>query len=106
MLVIEPEGEQYAVLHNARETCKQLHVVSSLEMATGLAEDYARKVGATKLTSRSAPWRRKPPTDGQLTAMRKLGIRERAETSGEASDLISVAIAQIEARRGARAPAA
>lgn len=99
MLVIEPDGEQFAVLHNTRETSRQLYAVGSLELATGLAEDFARKNGATRLARRAAPWRTKPPTDGQLRALRNMKIRKRAKTRGQASDLISRASAQIEAER-------
>jgi superfamily II DNA or RNA helicase len=65
-----------------------------LGFAQGVAEDYARRAGAGVLVSRTANWRRTPASEGQVAALRKFGIPVRPGiTKGEASDLITAAVA-------------
>jgi ATP-dependent helicase IRC3 len=66
----------------------------SLAYAQGVAEDYAREMGAGGLINPKAQWRQKPITEYPKMEwlLRKLHIPHRPDmTAGEASDLISVA---------------
>ncbi len=67
-----------------------------LDYAQGVAEDHARKVGATTLADPNARWRHAPPTDRQLRALRRLRVRPRPGlTRGEASDLLTARSAAV-----------
>jgi superfamily II DNA or RNA helicase len=59
----------------------------SLEMAQGIGEERARAVGG-KLARNTAQWRTRPPSDGQLSYLARLG-KAPVATSGEASDIIA-----------------
>lgn len=63
-------------------------VTPSLEEAQTEAEARVRKVGMVSANSRSAEWRRRPPTHGQVQLLGKLGLAL-PPTMGEASDLIT-----------------
>lgn len=63
-------------------------VTPSLEEAQAEAEARVRKVGMVQANSRSAEWRRRPPTHGQVQLLGKLGLAL-PPTMGEASDLIT-----------------
>lgn len=69
----------------------------SLELATGLAEDYVRRCEATRLVLASgamASWRQQPATERQVEALRRWKVPTRAGlTKGEAADLLTQAIA-------------
>lgn len=75
-------------------------IVTGLDLgyAQGCAEDYARGLGAGALVSRTARWRREPATEKQVAALRRwrVPIRE-GLTRGEASDLLTAAIARVAA---------
>ncbi len=65
-----------------------------LGFAQGTAEDYARKVGAGVLVDREAAWRTAPASPGQLEALRRCRVPVPPDvTKGEASDLITMAVA-------------
>lgn len=72
----------------------------SMELAQGVGEDLARKVGATKLTSVDAAWRGKRVTSKQMATAAKLKIELPTPcTKGEASDLIGARIGQLKDRK-------
>jgi ATP-dependent helicase IRC3 len=89
--VIDPMGQ-------AQELASGL----SLAYAQGVAEDYAREMGAGGLINPKAQWRQKPVTEYPKMEwlLGKLHIPHRPDvTAGEASDLISVAkLHQVYAR--------
>ena len=67
------------------------------EQATALAEQLVWDHGAAYLTSSSAPWRRRPASDKQVEALRRWRVPGAdvagALTKGEASDLLTAAVA-------------
>jgi hypothetical protein len=64
-----------------------------LPYAQGLAEDYARHLGAARLVEAEAPWRQQPATEKQTALLRKLGLAARAGlTKGEAADLLATVL--------------
>ncbi|OGS08274.1 MAG: hypothetical protein A2270_10610 [Elusimicrobia bacterium RIFOXYA12_FULL_51_18] len=66
-----------------------------LEMAQGIGEDYIRRAAATQLAAENAFWRRKPASDKLLGALAKWRIpAPEGIRAGEASDLLTVAIAR------------
>jgi hypothetical protein len=72
----------------------------SLEMAQGVAEDYARKTGATALVSTDARWRKERPSVLQKERLKKWGIvLPPGATKGDASDLINEYIARRQHRK-------
>lgn len=61
----------------------------SQEMAQGVLEDYARKVGAEQFASTDATWRKGRPTAKQRAMLRKLKLELPPDaTKGDASDLL------------------
>jgi len=73
----------------------------TLPYAQGVAEDYARNVGAAGLVTPTARWRQQSATDGQRRLMRHLSLPVKPGlTKGEAADLISVAKASRTLRPG------
>jgi len=98
-VLIEPQpGDDdrwWVLAQRSREDLPEL-VEHSLDLgyAQGVAEDLVRNLGAAALANRDAPWRRRPASGGQLTALARWGVRpERALTMGEASDLLTATIA-------------
>jgi superfamily II DNA or RNA helicase len=66
-----------------------------LGFAQGTAEDYARKIGASVLVDRTAPWRNAPASPGQIDTLRRCRIPiPPGLTKGAASDLITMAVAR------------
>ena len=66
-----------------------------LEYGQGIAEDYARQLGAGALVDPEAPWRRQPATPGQLRALRRWRVAIPVRlTKGAASDLIAAEAAR------------
>ena len=93
-VLLRPEGHDWNVEvigradAAARETLT-MHPVD-MELAQGIAEDYAQRSEAVYLTKRSARWRRSPATDAQLKALERWKIPFHSNiTKGEASDLIT-----------------
>ncbi len=88
--------QQWRVEHVDQD--RQRHVVAmdlDLGFAQGRAEDYARSLGADILMNREASWRRAPASPGQLDALRRCRVPIRPGlTKGEASDLITLAVAR------------
>jgi len=82
-----------------------------LELAQGVGEDFVRKTSednraVTILTDRNAKWRQNRPTDKQVEAAGKWGMRvNRDWTAGELSDALSAHIEAKKARgRNRRTP--
>jgi superfamily II DNA or RNA helicase len=96
-----PTGDQGAwnVEHRLPIERKDVWTGPSLEYAMGYAEDYAKQHGITALISRDAPWRTKPASIKQGQLLTKLGVYRTGLTAGEASDLITAALAQPKQRR-------
>jgi ATP-dependent helicase IRC3 len=78
---------------------RQKHVLAtnlSLEYAQGVAEDLVRQFDARILNDPTARWRKDPPTEKQLLALRKFRIPISPDlTKGTAKDLLDIAIARI-----------
>jgi superfamily II DNA or RNA helicase len=75
----------------------------TLEYAMGAAEDAVRRLKATHLADRNAPWRNLQPTERQLTALHQFKIPLPAKlTRGHAHDLISIEKVKLQRRRLAR----
>ena len=83
----------WTVSHVSREHQRtQIAARLDLGYAQGVAEDYARRIGAGALVSRTARWRREPATHKQILALCKWKISARPGlTKGEASDLLAAA---------------
>lgn len=72
------------------------------ELATGIAEDFLRRADAIGLVSSDAAWRFLPASAPQLQALRKWRMPATPNlTRGEATDLITAAVAQVKIRRWA-----
>ena len=83
-----------AVLRSPDTTRTTLIYDVSLEIAQGVSEDYARKIGADKIAASDAPWRANRASDKQIAFAAKLGIvLSRTATKGEASEAIDRALA-------------
>jgi len=93
-LVLRPGfGDKWDLFELPRDLgARTLATGMSLEMATGIAEDYARSAGAHALIDPNAWWRSDPPSEKQLYLLKMLGIPKKSvATKGEASDAISAA---------------
>lgn len=72
------------------------------ELAVGIAEDFLRRANAIGLVSSDAAWRFRPASDAQLRALRKWRIPVHPQLKmGEATDLLTAAVAQAKIRRWA-----
>lgn len=93
-LVLDPLRDDWRVLL-LRQTGAKI-VASGLDLgyAQGAAEEAVRKRDKMKLADSNAAWRRKPPSDGQIHFLRKLGIATAPETAGEAADRITERLAR------------
>ena len=79
-----------------------LIVGTTMEFGQGIAEDFARKMGAGALMNPKARWRRQPASRKQRSALTRFGVVVPDEISkGEASDLLSTLIAAKGGRRSA-----
>lgn len=67
---------------------------ADLSLVQGAGEDYARSQGALGLSWKTAVWRSREPTSGQMNLMKNHGVFycDGALTQGEASDLITAAM--------------
>jgi superfamily II DNA or RNA helicase len=84
---------KWTVDHVTRDR-ERTQIAADLDLgyAQGVAEDYARKLGAGVLVSRTARWRQELATDKQIMALRRWRIPIRPGlTKGEASDLLAAA---------------
>lgn len=77
----------------------------SMEMAQGVAEDWIRKMAPryARLADTNAEWRKRRPSDKQVAAATRFGIKvDPKMTAGELSDLMGARIERLKARRAAR----
>lgn len=76
----------------------------ALDWARGVGEEVARAHGGV-LSRADAKWRKRPPSDSQVTALRNLGYAVDPEklTRGEASDMMTVHFAARDIRKMRRA---
>jgi ATP-dependent helicase IRC3 len=103
MLTLEADDDgRWSVYVKARAGQKR-RIADNLDQgyAMGTAEEYARKVKATNLVSKDAAWRTAPATEQQLRTLRRFRKpTPDGMTKGEASDMITSAIAEFNARAG------
>lgn len=72
----------------------------TLELAEGVAEDYARRFGRSYLTNPDAAWRKAPPSAKAKKAAKKWGLDPaKYRTAGELSDAMSARIHRVKAGR-------
>jgi ATP-dependent helicase IRC3 len=99
LLVVEPYAEAWRVLVHERGSDER-HVLGrglDLGYAHGVAEDFIRHLGAAHLVDSNARWRGQGISDKQRVLLARLGIEYDSQLSrGEASDLISAALAERE----------
>jgi superfamily II DNA or RNA helicase len=94
-IILRPAGEGWTATFLTKDSSIVLASRLPLEYAQGVAEDYARKTGHSQLVDPTAAWRSRPASAKQLQALKRLRIRgQQGLTAGQASDLISAAIAQ------------
>jgi len=99
LLVVEPYSGAWRVVVQERSTRERQIIGHGLDLgyAHGVAEDFIRRRGAAHLVDTSARWRGQTASDKQKLLLTRLGIRYDPELSrGEASDLISAALAKRE----------
>ena len=95
-----PDGWHVRVTRKDEETLHLTTKAVSMQLAQGLAEDYIRRANVTVLIDPRAQWRTSPASEKILSALDKWHIPySPAITSGEASDMLTLAIAQSQARR-------
>lgn len=91
--LIAPDGAKRVLIDNV-----------SLEMAQGVGEDTARKLGKKGIVDAGAAWRSKKPTPKQRAFAKRVGVEIPAGSkAGEVSDLIDAALARRGARRKTKA---
>jgi ATP-dependent helicase IRC3 len=61
-----------------------------LDYAVGAAEDWVRGQTVSALARKDAKWRSEAPSEKQLAALEKFGIRDPNLTKGDASDLLRI----------------
>ncbi len=99
-LELAPRGnDQWAVLHVVKGSERQLATGVDLSYAHGIAEDHVRAAGAGALVDPNAGWRKVQAGPKQLDLLKRLGVDVPEGTSkGDASDMISTALAAKRAR--------
>ena len=98
VLLLRSDGLQtWCLEHIPRDSPRRMLADGlSLEYGQGVAEDEARRLGASRLVARGAAWRQHPATPGQLHALRQWRMPIPANvTKGIASDLITAAAARV-----------
>jgi ATP-dependent helicase IRC3 len=84
-------GKQIA---NWVERREPLYAAMDLGYATGAAEDYMRRAGATGLNAKDARWRSEAPTDKQVALLKRRGRWRDGMTKGQASEALSALFAR------------
>jgi hypothetical protein len=88
-------GDSWRVWHLSRESERVVAENLDLEYAQGVAEDLVRRLGGAGLARRGAAWRDEAASQGQLTALGRMGLAApMTMTRGEASELLSLEIAR------------
>src|SRR5207302_9708454 len=98
-LVLEPYGGLWRVIVQEQGAPERQVLGQGLDLgyAHGVAEDFIRCLGAAHLVNPDARWRKHRMSDKQRALLERLGLDYRADLSrGEASDLISAALAERE----------
>jgi ATP-dependent helicase IRC3 len=97
LLVLEPYGDSWRVVVSERGAHNILGAGLDLGYAHGVAEDFIRRVGAEQLVNPEARWRKNRMSDKQRDLLDGLRVAYEPNLSrGEASDLISAALAKRE----------
>jgi ATP-dependent helicase IRC3 len=99
LLVVEPYAGTWRVVVQERGAHERQVLAQGLDLgyAHGVAEDFIRRVGAAHLVDPNARWRGQEISDKQRALLARLGIPCDPDLSrGEASDLISAALAKRE----------
>ena len=101
-LVARRDG-QWAVIVAKREGEEALTSAPvDLELAIGIAEDFLRRANAIGLATPDAAWRGLPASEAQVRALHKWRIPTNSRlTRGEATDLLTAAVAHSRAGRWA-----
>jgi ATP-dependent helicase IRC3 len=96
LIILSPDSTGWTAQLNSRgESPLVLTSGKPLDWAQGIAEDFARKLRADALVNPHAAWRTKPASRKQIATLQKFRIRpDSGITAGEASDMISSAIAR------------
>lgn len=91
------DGVTFTAAHVQRDRTRVVLATDlPLDYAQGVAEDFARAHGAGPLVQRDAAWRHAPATDRQLDALRRFRVRIPPNlTKGDASDLLTIAVAGV-----------
>lgn len=98
-MALRPAGGQWSVLELDRDGWPVRELAAGLDLgyAQGVAEDAVRELGGWGLVDREAGWRKALASEKQLTTLRRMRIalpEDRTLTRGEASDLITAAMAR------------
>jgi len=98
--VLEPKD------HNAPPT--RLCEPTTMELAQTIGENHARSVGSFRLAARDASWRRREPSEKVIAMLDRFHVEYRDDiTAGQASDMLTMAIAASRFKsRGRRPPVA
>ncbi len=104
LLIERADGWHVRVTRQNEASLKLTGKGASLELAQGLAEDYARRADVTGIVKADAFWRNRPATEKQLRALEQwhVDIPEHV-TAGQAADLLTITVARAKAskfRRG------
>jgi superfamily II DNA or RNA helicase len=79
-----------AILHDDGKALSLSNQELPLDYAVGAAEDWVRGQAASALARKDAKWRSEAPSEKQLAALERFGIRAQNMTKGDASDLLRV----------------
>ena len=92
-VILKPQPDGWTVIRQQpREMPRVLARAVSLEWAQGIAEEEVRAEQAQLLVAPDAPWRKRPPSDKQVAALRRRKLAV-PETRGEAADVLVRAFA-------------
>ena len=78
------------ILHESGMTHSLSNCELPLEYSTGIAEDWVRNNTSSMLARKDASWRNEAPSEKQLVALGRFGIRDQNLTKGSASDMLRV----------------
>jgi ATP-dependent helicase IRC3 len=101
LVMVETAPDVWRAGHQERDRSKTVLIDGvPLETAQGVAEDFARMIGAGKITDPSAKWRQARPTAKQLDMCVRLKVEVPVgATKGQISELLDAAFARRAARR-------
>jgi hypothetical protein len=101
VVLVEREPDQWRAGWRDADGAKRVLIDAvSLEMAQGVAEDLARKLGATRVAAIDARWRTQRPTLKQRELCTKVNIDiPRGATRGDVAELLDVFFARKRERK-------